>query len=70
MEGPLATGYTYGDGTLLPLEDAEKLMDILGEVTECWQWQAGDTMIVDNLQVSHGRNKYSGTRETLVALLN
>jgi hypothetical protein len=70
MQGPLATGYTYGDGTPMPLEDAQHLHDLLNDVTECWPWQAGDTMIVDNLQVAHGRNRYSGTRETLVALLN
>jgi alpha-ketoglutarate-dependent taurine dioxygenase len=69
MEGPFATGYTYGDGSPMPLEDAQSLFDVLCELTLMWPWQAGDTMIVDNLQIAHGRNRYRGTRETLVALL-
>ena len=70
VEGQLATGYTYGDGSPMCIEDAQRLYDILTDLTRCWTWQAGDILIMDNLQLSHGRNKYTGTRETLVALLN
>ena len=28
-----------------------------------------DIMMIDNLQLSHGRNRYAGTRETLVGIL-
>jgi alpha-ketoglutarate-dependent taurine dioxygenase len=70
VEGKLATGYTYGDGSPMNLEDSQALYDILTDLTLYWTWQASDIMIVDNLQISHGRNKYTGTRETVVALLN
>jgi len=69
MEGPLATGYTFGDGTPLEIADAQVLHDILNELTMSWKWQAGDVMLLDNLQIAHGRNRYQGTRETLVSLL-
>jgi alpha-ketoglutarate-dependent taurine dioxygenase len=69
MDGPLATGYTYGDGSLMPLKDEQALLDLMDDVTVCWPWQAGDIMIVDNVLTAHGRNRYTGTRETLVGLL-
>ncbi|MDP9090245.1 MAG: TauD/TfdA family dioxygenase [Pseudomonadota bacterium] len=57
------------NGEELPLGDCETIAAILREVTVAWPWHAGDTMILDNLLVAHGRNPYSGTRDTQVALL-
>jgi hypothetical protein len=68
MEGAYATGYTFGDGTAMTIEEGQSLHDVLNDITMCWEWQGGDLMIVDNLQVAHGRNRFQGERETLVAL--
>jgi len=65
----LPTGTTLGDGTNLSEEDRTRILGLLDEETLSWPWRAGDLMILDNLQIAHGRNPYEGERETLVALL-
>jgi len=65
----LPTGYTLGDGSPLSDEDRAGLETALDEVTLAWSWKAGDIMLLDNLQMGHGRNPYVGERETFVVLL-
>ena len=31
-------------------------------------WQSGDLMLVDNVRTAHGRERYEGPREVLVAM--
>jgi hypothetical protein len=66
----LPTGMTLGDGSRLTDEEIEQVNAILDEETLHWPWRAGDLMILDNLQIAHGRNPYEGQRETLVTLLD
>lgn len=65
----LRTGYTLGDGSALTDEERASLEMALDEVTLAWPWKAGDIMLLDNLQMGHGRNPYAGERETFVVLL-
>jgi hypothetical protein len=67
---PYPTGSFLGNGE--PLSDAEfKTFDALIDArTYSWPWRNGDIMILDNLQVWHGRNPYEGPREVQVALLD
>ncbi|UIF85685.1 TauD/TfdA family dioxygenase [Cupriavidus sp. UYPR2.512] len=46
---------------------ADQLCD---QTTYSWPWRDGDVMVLDNLQVWHGRNPYQGTRDVQVALLD
>ena len=32
------------------------------------RWQAGDLMLVDNVRTAHGRERFEGPREVLVAM--
>ena len=32
------------------------------------RWQSGDLMLVDNLRTAHGRERFEGPREVLVAM--
>jgi alpha-ketoglutarate-dependent taurine dioxygenase len=66
----MPTGTVLGDGSSLDAEEGALLSHLIDEVTISWPWLNGDTMILDNLQVAHGRNPYEGARETQVALLN
>jgi alpha-ketoglutarate-dependent taurine dioxygenase len=66
----MPTGTFLGDGSSLDAEETALLSRLIDEVTISWPWFDGDTMILDNLQVAHGRNPYEGRRETQVALLN
>ncbi len=58
----------YGDGA--PLEDA--LLDEVRGAYEraCWKfpWQSGDLLVVDNMQVAHGRAPFAGPRKVAVAM--
>ena len=66
----MPTGTFLGDGSSLDPDELAKLSRLIDEVTISWPWSNGDTMILDNLQVAHGRNPYEGRRETQVALLS
>jgi alpha-ketoglutarate-dependent taurine dioxygenase len=45
-------------------------MACIDKATFSWPWRNGDVMILDNLQVWHGRNPYQGPRDVQVALLD
>jgi alpha-ketoglutarate-dependent taurine dioxygenase len=66
----MPTGTFLGDGSSLDPDEMAQLSRLIDEVTICWPWSDGDAMILDNLQVAHGRNPYEGRRETQVALLS
>lgn len=64
------TGATLGDGTPLSAEEKTQINALCRARASAWRWQDGDVMILDNLQVWHGRNPYEGSRDVQVALLN
>lgn len=64
------TGATLGHGEALSAQELQAIDAACAARTVHWPWQAGDVMLVDNLQVWHGRNPYEGERETQVALLS
>jgi len=66
----MPTGTFLGDGSSLDSDETALLLRLIDEVTISWPWSDGDTMILDNLQLAHGRNPYEGRRETQVALLS
>lgn len=63
------TGATLGNGQRLEPEEMAQMEDIIDRVTYSWPWRDGDVMVLDNLQVWHGRNPYEGSRDVQVALL-
>jgi alpha-ketoglutarate-dependent taurine dioxygenase len=66
----MPTGTFLGDGSSLDPDELAQLSRLIDEVTISWPWSDGDIMILDNLQIAHGRNPYEGRRETQVALLS
>ena len=62
------TGYALGNGEELSPEHTTEIEDTVDSLITRWQWKDGDIMLVDNLQVAHGRDPFVGDRETLVAL--
>lgn len=63
------TGATLGDGNRLTAEEMAHIDALCDKVTYAWPWRDGDLMMLDNLQVWHGRNPYEGKRDVQVALL-
>jgi Taurine catabolism dioxygenase TauD, TfdA family len=63
------SGYYLSNGEELSDAEAKTIKDLYSRVELSWRWQDNDVLILDNLQVSHGRNPFSGPREVMVALL-
>jgi alpha-ketoglutarate-dependent taurine dioxygenase len=64
------SGTFLGNGEPLSAADVKTFRALIDARTYSWPWRNGDIMIVDNLQIWHGRNPYEGPREVQVALLD
>ncbi|KUE85909.1 hypothetical protein ASL20_26070 [Cupriavidus necator] len=64
------TGATLGNGERLTDAERAHIDQLCDQTTYSWPWRDGDVMVLDNLQVWHGRNPYQGTRDVQVALLD
>jgi alpha-ketoglutarate-dependent taurine dioxygenase len=64
------SGYTLDNGETLSQHEAQQIQSLFERIERSFPWSDGDLMILDNLQVAHGRNPFSGSREVVVALLN
>jgi hypothetical protein len=64
------SGYRFENGETLTSAETATITSIFDKIECSFPWSDGDIMMLDNLQVAHGRNPFSGQREVLVALLN
>lgn len=60
----------YGDGSEIEPEVLQHIRDVYDNHLLEFQWQQGDTLLLDNLLVAHGRTPYQGERKVLVAMLD
>jgi len=58
---------TYGDDQPIELEVVEELRSAYRACSVCYEWQAGDVLVLDNLRIAHGRRAFSGHRRLLFA---
>lgn len=59
-----------GDGEPLTDEEERALAKVVEDATIFWKWRNGDVMILDNLQIGHGRNPFVGERATDLQMFN
>ncbi len=61
---------TFGDGSDIPKEGLEQVVELADEFTFDLAWQDGDVALVDNYMAMHGRRPFTGERkrQVLVAL--
>jgi hypothetical protein len=59
---------TYGDGTPLDEPELDHIRRAFNDEIVTFQWRSGDVLILDNMQISHGRTPYKGARRVLVAM--
>ncbi|KAH6892889.1 hypothetical protein B0T10DRAFT_527473 [Thelonectria olida] len=58
----------YGDGTPIPRAYLDKLIDVIDKEEIFLTLEEGDMLLVDNFQVSHGREPWEGERQILVSM--
>jgi alpha-ketoglutarate-dependent taurine dioxygenase len=61
---------TYGDGQEIAVEDLERVRTAFRQHEVSFPWQSGDVLLLDNMQVAHGRRPFTGERKVLAALLD
>ncbi|WP_394750400.1 TauD/TfdA family dioxygenase [Spongiimicrobium salis] len=59
---------TYGDGTIIPSEVIQKILETIEIVTVAPQWDRNELLMVDNELIAHGRNPFKGDRKVVVAM--
>lgn len=58
----------WGDGSKIDAGVVEKLNEIVEQNAVQFDWEEGDTLIVDNMICGHGRRPYSGNRRILLKM--
>ena len=58
----------YGDGTRIEDRVMEEICDVYSRNAVAFSWQAGDTLLIDNMLAAHMRNPYTGARKIVVAM--
>jgi alpha-ketoglutarate-dependent taurine dioxygenase len=57
-----------GDGTEIPADPVDLLIEAHRSVEFAIQWRPGDVLLIDNAVVAHGRRPYCGRREHFVRM--
>ncbi len=60
----------YGDGSEIPDADLQAVRDAFKAAEMSFPWQAGDVMLLDNMQMAHGRKPFTGSRKVIATLLD
>jgi alpha-ketoglutarate-dependent taurine dioxygenase len=58
----------FGDGTPIPDADLDAIRQAYDAHMLSFTWERGDLLLVDNLAMAHGRNRFTGERRVLVAM--
>ena len=58
----------FGDGTPIDAAMLDEISAVYRDTMLSFDWQAADTLILDNLLMSHGRAPFAGKRRVLVAM--
>src|SRR6266436_5234598 len=58
----------FGNGDAIGADVVQLINEVYEANTAREPWQAGDLMLVDNVRTAHGRERFEGPREVLVAM--
>lgn len=60
----------YGDGEDISAEHLQRVRDAFAGESVSFPWQVGDVLLLDNMQMAHGRHRFTGKRQILATLLD
>jgi alpha-ketoglutarate-dependent taurine dioxygenase len=60
----------FGDGSEIPGFMLDHIREAFKTHSRRFPWQSRDCLLIDNMQVAHGREPYTGPRKVLAALFN
>jgi alpha-ketoglutarate-dependent taurine dioxygenase len=64
----LPRNVTFGDGTPIPDELAERLLEVYWDTCVMFPWEQGDIITLDNMRTAHARMPFAGERRIAVAM--
>jgi alpha-ketoglutarate-dependent taurine dioxygenase len=67
-ESGLPRNSYYGDGSPISADIIDRIRSAFDHNKVSFEWQQGDVLLIDNMQVSHGRDPYEGDRRVLVCM--
>ncbi|MBV6623048.1 MAG: TauD/TfdA family dioxygenase [Rivularia sp. (in: Bacteria)] len=67
-EADLPHNTYYGDGSPIEAEVLIEIRAAYAQETVVFPWQAGDILLLDNVQVAHGRKPFKGNRKVIVGM--
>ena len=59
----------FGDGSKIPDNTLSAIRAAFAREATQFPWQSGDILLLDNMQMAHGRRAFTGPRKVLAALL-
>lgn len=68
LDGKYHLPTTYGDGSPIPYDQLDKVLQIADSIGFLVPWQVGDVAYIDNYTVQHARTPWVGDRSLLVSL--
>lgn len=60
----------YGDGQEIPTQHLQVVRQAFREASIHFPWRAGDVLLLDNMQMAHGRHPFTGKRQVVASLLD
>ena len=66
--GKLPRNAFYGDGEPIDPSDIIQIQKAFAAEAVTFNWKRGDVLVLDNMQVAHGRQSYSGNRLVLASM--
>lgn len=61
---------TFGSGAEISMSELDDVRNAFKAAAVSFPWMAGDVLLLDNMQIAHGRHPFKGPRRVITTLLN